>query len=173
MGFFKKIGTAVKKGVKQISIKNLVKVGTPFLSMIPLVGGVAQGVVENASASHEAKKQAQRAEADGRLEEAAALMAQSDMLAKTSGAAVGQQAGSVFKAFSKGVTDEAIAQTSQGAKTAIGDIGAAMTDETIKSWLTKHLKHIAIAVVGVVASVVIYKKWGKSTKRGTTIKKRY
>jgi hypothetical protein len=171
MGFFKKIGTAVKKGVKQISIKNLVKVGTPFLSMIPLVGGVAQSVVENTTASNEAKKQAQQAENEGRLLEAEALYKQSDLLAKTAGSAVGQQAGSVLKAFSKGVTDEAIAQTSVGLKNNIGDIGATMADESIKSWLKMHWKHLVYGFVAIVGGVFIYKKYGKPGKKVT--KKRY
>jgi hypothetical protein len=47
MGFFKKIGSFVKKGAKQISFKNLVKVGSSF---------DPTGIVGSLQSNHEASK---------------------------------------------------------------------------------------------------------------------
>jgi hypothetical protein len=46
-GIFKKIGKVVKKGLKQVSFKNLVKVGASF---------DPTGIVGNLQGAHEAKK---------------------------------------------------------------------------------------------------------------------
>ena len=54
MGFFKKIGKTIKKATRQISLKNAVKIGTPLLSAIPVVGGLAQNVVVCMSVAHDA-----------------------------------------------------------------------------------------------------------------------
>lgn len=53
MGFFKKIGKTIKKNV---SFKNLVKVATPALGIIPIAGGFLQNTAEGLSAAHQAKK---------------------------------------------------------------------------------------------------------------------
>ncbi|MDI5895828.1 hypothetical protein [Flavobacterium algoritolerans] len=163
MSIFTKIGKAVKKGVKQISLKNLVKVGTPFLSMIPLVGGQVQQTIEGVSASAEAKKQAKIAEAQGQAELAKAYQAQADALAQTAGQNVGQQVGTVFNAFAKGATKEATAQISTGAKEVAGNIGADLADESIKSWIKKHMTALIVAGVALVAGVVIW--WQKSKSK--------
>ena len=154
------MGKAIKKGAKQISLKNIVKVGTPFLSMIPLVGSVAQSTVENISASAEAKKQARNAERDGNLAQAEALHLQSDILAQQSGALIGQQAGSVLKAFTKGATTEVVAQVSESTKVASGIIGASVVDSTVKEWFTLHWKMLVGALVGV---IVVFKIWKKQS----------
>lgn len=166
MSIFTKIGKAVKKGVKQISLKNIVKIGTPFLSMIPLVGGAVQQTVEGLSASAEARKLAKKAEADGDLSLAESYQIQADMLAKSSGAVVGQQAGSVLKAFTKGVTTELVAQASDSAKEASGVVGASVVDSTIKEWFNQHLKMLTGVVVGLVAVFLVWKK-SNSKKRPT------
>ncbi|MFV8323574.1 hypothetical protein [Flavobacterium sp. LS2R12] len=166
MGFFKKLGTAVKKGVKQISLKNIVKVGTPFLSMIPIVGGLAQDVVGGASAAHEAKKQAKQAEQEGKLELAQAYEAQAQALAQQSGAVVGQQAGSVYKAFAKGATNEAIAQVSAGTKEVAGNIGAELADQSIKSWFKKHMTALIVGGVALIGLTVVWFKKSKPKKKG-------
>lgn len=163
MGLFKKIGSAIKKGVKQISLKNVVKVGTPLLSMVPVVGGLAQNVVSNISAAHEAKKQEQAAIEAGNAEQAqyyAQLAAQNGIQA---GAVVGQQAGSVLNAFSKGATQELIAQTSAGTKAAAGQVGAEIADQSIKAWFTKHLNHLLIGLGVIVGAIFLYKKNSKPT----------
>lgn len=158
MGFFKKLGNSVKKGFKQISLKNAVKLGTPLLSMVPVAGGLLTNVVGGISEAHEMKKQAREAELQGRLEEAQALQAQADYLAKLQGANVGQQAGGVIKAFTKGATDEMLASASQTSKEFAGNVGASVADESIKAWFKKHWKKMLIALVAIIGGVYIYKK---------------
>lgn len=166
MSIFTKIGKSIKQGAKQISLKNIVKVGTPFLSMIPVVGGSVQQTVQGLSASAEAKKQSKIAEQNGNLEQAEALRVQSDILAQQSGAIIGQNAGSVLKAFTKGATTEAIAQTSESTKIASGLIGASVVDSTIKEWFLLHWKMLIGVLAGVVALFFIWKKT-KTAKRTT------
>jgi hypothetical protein len=163
MGFFKKLGSAVKKGVKQISLKNVVKVGTPLLSMIPVVGGLAENLVSGMSAAHQKKKDAQAAAAAGKIEEANALNVQADYLATLSGAQVGQQVGSNFNAFTKGVTNETIAQTSKGFKDNTGLVGAEMVDNTIAQWLKLHWQIVALAVGGIVGLLFFFKRSGHNS----------
>jgi hypothetical protein len=158
MGFFKKIGSAIKKGVKQISLKNVVKIGTPLLSMIPVVGGLAKDVVSGVSASHEAKKLAKQAEEAGNAELAAAYQAQADQLAATSGQIVGQQAGSVLSAFSKGAKDEMVATASAGLKTTAGEVGAEIADQSIKAWFIKHWWHLGLALLAVVGGIFAFRR---------------
>ncbi|SHM72039.1 hypothetical protein [Flavobacterium xinjiangense] len=173
MSIFTKIGKSVKQGAKQISLKNIVKIGTPLLSMIPVVGGLAQNTVEGISASAEAKKQARIAEMEGNLAKAEALHAQSNALAQQSGAIVGQQAGSVINAFTKGATKEVIAQTSESVKEASGQVGASVIDFTIKEWFKKHWKHLLIVLscIGAVYMIIkskakgMYKKGSSSSVR--------
>lgn len=162
MGFFKKIGNAVKKGLKQISLKNAVKIGTPLLGAIPIVGGLVQNTVSGISQAHEMKKEAEKAQAEGKIAEAQALQAQADYIASLSGQKVGQSAGTVFNAFSKGTTEELINTVSQGNKQLAGNVGSAIVDETIKSWFTKHWKKFVIAL-GVLLSVFLI--W-KNSKKG-------
>ncbi|MFV8344586.1 hypothetical protein [Flavobacterium sp. ZB4P13] len=134
--------------------------------MIPIAGGLAQNIVEGASAAHEAKKQAKLAEQQGKLELAQAYEAQAQALAQQSGAVVGQQAGSVFKAFSKGATNEMIAQTSQATKEVAGNIGAELADQSIKSWFKKHMTAIIVGGVALIGlAVVWFKKSGHPSQK--------
>lgn len=164
MGLFKKLGNAIKKGVKQISLKNVVKLGTPLLSAIPVVGGLAQSVVSNISASHEAKKQEEAAIKAGNEQQAEYYRQLAEQQALLAGAQVGQQGGSVIKTFTKGATDELIAQTSASTKKVAGDIGAELTDQTIKSWFGLHWKHLLIGL-GVIGGVLFFRKSGNNNKR--------
>ncbi|MEO8534821.1 MAG: hypothetical protein ABI441_13775 [Flavobacterium sp.] len=160
MGLFKKLGNAVKKGLKQVSLKNVVKLGTPLLSMIPVVGGLAQNVVGGISEAHEAKKQEKAAIEAGNQAQADYYAQQAAQLAAQSGALVGQQAGGIVKAFSKGATDELIAQTSASTKAAAGNVGAAIADESIKAWFSMHWKQLLIGL-GVIGAFVFYSKNNK------------
>lgn len=176
MSIFTKIGKAVKKGLKQVSIKNAVKFGTPFLSMIPLVGGQVQQTVEGISASAEAKKQARIAEQEGNQAKAQALHDQADALAIQAGANVGQQAGSVINAFSKGATKELVAQASDGLKEASGVAGASVVDSTIKEWFKLHWQLLVGVLVGVAALFFFWKKTSHPSKKrwnSTVNKRRY
>lgn len=165
MGFFKKIGSAIKKGVKQISLKNVVKVGTSALTMIPVVGGVASDIVGNISASHEAKKLAKQAEEAGNQALADAYNNQADTLAATAGQVVGQQAGNVLSAFAKGATNEMIAQTSNGVKSAAGNIGAEIADQSIKSWFVKHWWHLGIGLLALIGGVFFFRRNSNGSKK--------
>jgi hypothetical protein len=192
MGFFKKIGTAVKKGVKQVSLKNIVKVGTPLLSMIPVVGGLAENVVSGISAAHQAKKdakvaqaeavqlqqqallssamsdpivaQAQQAQATQKFAEAKQLNQQADTIAASGGAQVGQQFGAQLNAFTKGMTNEALAQTSKGFNDDIGLVGAKMADNTISQWLKLHWQTVLLVGGGLIGLIFFMRK--KETSRG-------
>jgi hypothetical protein len=167
MGFFKKIGNAIKKGVKQISLKNVVKLGTPLLSMIPVVGGLAQNVVSGISESHELKKQAQQAEAEGKIAEAQALKQQADFLAAQSGAQVGQVAGTTFKVFTKGAADEALANINQSTKEVVAAAGVTVVDATINGWFKKHWSKLAIGIASLLAVFFIWKNMGNKNNRST------
>jgi hypothetical protein len=162
MSVFKKIGKAVKKGTKQVSLKNLVKVGTPLLSMIPVVGGVASNIVGGMSDAHEAKKQAKAAAAQGNMEAAAVLEQKAEALANNAGQTFGTQTGQVMSAFAKGVVNETYAQTNQGFKEAVAVQGANLADLTAQSWLQKHWKHIAMAVGGLFGTVILWKTFMSS-----------
>jgi hypothetical protein len=163
MGLFKKIGKAVKKGLKQVSLKNVVKIGTPLLSMIPVVGGLAQNVVGGISEAHEARKQEKAAIEAGNQQQAEYWAQVAQEKAATSGALVGQQAGGVFKNFAKGATNELIAQTSAGTKEAAGSIGAEIADQSIKAWFTKHLNKLLIGLGVLVGAIFLYKQTSKKT----------
>lgn len=157
MGFFKKIGTAVKKGMKQVSFKNIVKVGTPLLGTIPIVGGGIQQVVGNASEAHEMKKQAKKLAEEGKALEAQAAFEQANYLANQSGALVGQQVGSQLNAFTKGTLNELKSQVSQGSKEAVGQAGATVVDLTINEWFKKHWLKLVIGL-GALGGVFWYFK---------------
>jgi hypothetical protein len=157
MSVFKKIGKAVKKGTKQISLKNLVKVGTPLLSMIPIVGGVASNIVGGMSEAHAAKKQAKQAAAEGNIQAAAVLEQKAEALANNAGQSFGTQTGQVLSAFTKGVVNEGYEQVNLGFKKAVSEKSADMVDLTAKSWLEKHWKHIAMGVGGLLSVVVLFK----------------
>ena len=162
MGLFKKLGAAVKKGVKQISLKNLVKVGTPFLSMIPIVGGLAQQTVDGLSAANQAKKDAKILAEQGRLEEAALMEQRAQMLAAQAvqpvGQQVGQVAGNTLDAFARGATDEFVASASKTTQKVVGKVGAAGVDFTIKEWFSQHWKLLVGVVVGLGAIIFFWKR---------------
>ncbi|WP_300976890.1 hypothetical protein [Flavobacterium sp.] len=164
MGFFKKIGNAVKKGLKQISLKNIVKIGTPLLGAIPLVGGVVQGAVQNISQAHEMKLEAKRLEEEGKAQEALAMQQQAEFLAQQAGAQVGQQAGGQFKAFTKGAANEFKAQVSDGTNQVIGQAGATVVDLTISQWLKLHWLKIVLAL-GAIGGLIYYFKNKDQKKR--------
>ena len=161
MGLFKNLGNAVKKGVKQISLKNLVKVGTPLLGAIPIFGGMTQGVVQNFSDANEAKKQAKIAKEQGRIADAYALEQQAQYLAtmagQTAGSAVGSIGSKSLKAFSKTVTNELVASAPETFKEVTGIAGASLVDSTIKEWFKKHWLKLAI-VFGILSAYFVWKK---------------
>lgn len=163
MGFFKNLGNAVKKGLKQVSLKNIVKIGTPLLGGIPIIGGTAQAIVSNASEAHEMKKQAEKLAQEGKAQEAQAILEQANYLANQSGALVGQQVGSQLNAFTKGAVDEAKAQLSQTSKQVVGGAGATVVDLTIKEWFKMHWLKLLLGL-GAIGGIIWYYRKDKTKK---------
>jgi hypothetical protein len=165
MGFFKKLGTAVKKGMKQVSLKNVVKLGTPLLGAIPIAGGLAQSLVSNISEAHEMKKQAKKLEAEGKQAEALAMQQQAEYLATQSGASVGQQVGGQLNAFAKGAANELKAQIGTTTNQVVGQAGATVVDLTIKEWFQKHWLKLVIALTALSGVYLVLRKQGNKLYR--------
>ncbi|UUF13243.1 MULTISPECIES: hypothetical protein [Flavobacterium] len=167
MGFFKKIGQAIKKNV---SFKNVVKLATTAVGFVPGVGGVAQQVIGKVTDAVEAKKQAKRAEAEGKQAEADYWNAQTKALEQNAGATVGAVAGSATGVFADAVLQGAYGGTSKSVKEGVANVGADMADMTITAWFKKHWKHILIGV-GVIGVVILIKKqidrsrWSRQMKK--------
>jgi hypothetical protein len=148
MGFFKKIGTAIKKNV---SFKNLVKVATPLLGAIPIAGGFVQNTVQGLSDANQAKKDAKNAQ------QQADAQAQQNQVLAYAGQNIGAVANAGASMFAKGVTEGAYAGVNTGVTTGLGVVGADVADSTIKAWFTKHWKHILIGL-SVVGAIYLIKK---------------
>ncbi|MEA9415919.1 hypothetical protein [Flavobacterium sp. PL02] len=155
MGFFKKIGKAIKKNV---SFKNLVKVATPIMGAIPFAGGMIQNTVEGFSAAHQAKKDAQNAqnEYDRQVAEANAEALRQQTLAYA-GQNVGAIVGSGAQSFAKGITEGIYNGASTGVKQGLGTVGAEVADHTISAWFKKHWKHILIGL-SIIGAIYLIKK---------------
>ncbi|MDN3673435.1 hypothetical protein QWY99_10260 [Flavobacterium branchiarum] len=155
MGFFKKIGKAIKKNV---SFKNLVKVATPIMGAIPIAGGFIQNTVQGFSAAHEAKKDAENAqnEYDRQVAEAKAESIKQQTLAYA-GQNVGALVGSGAQIFAKGVTEGVYNGASTGVKQGLGTVGAEVADSALKAWFKKHWKHILIGLSAIGAIYLIKK----------------
>lgn len=136
MGFFKKIGAGIKKASKQISFKNLVKIGASF-DPSGIVGGIQQ--------AHQAKK-------DGKAEEAI-------LLQQAEAEKVYNMANSTARTLANGALNGAYDGVKAGTKQGIAETGAELTDLTIKAWFTKHWKHLLMALAGIVVVVVVWKKF--------------
>lgn len=164
MGFFKNIGKAIKKNV---SFKNLVKIATPVMGAIPIVGGAVQSISQNAQDAHQAKKDAKSAqnEYDRQVAEANAQALQQQAY-QTAGQTVGAVANAGASMFAKGVTEGAYAGLSTGTQQGLGTIGAEVADSTIKAWFKKHWKHILIGL-SVIGAIYLIKKHndGKNPRR--------
>lgn len=165
MGFFKNIGKAIKKNV---SFKNLVKIATPIMGAIPIVGGTVQNISEGLQASHQAKKDAQNAqnEYDRQVAEANALALQQQAYS-TAGQAVGAIANAGTSMFAKGITEGAYAGLGSGAQQGLGTVGAEIADSTISAWFKKHWKHILIglSVIGVIYLINKHNKPKRGVRR--------
>lgn len=159
MGFFKKIGKAIKKNV---SFKNLVKIATPVLGAVPFAGGILQNTAEGLSAAHEAKKQAKAQNDAQALADAENMRLQTMQYA---GQNVGVVAGTAAGMFAKGVTEGAYAGSSQGFKDGLGTVGASVADSTIKAWFQKHWKHILIGLSVIGLIYLIYKQMNNNKRR--------
>ena len=143
MGFFKKIGSAIKKGVKQVNFKNLVKVAGSF---------DPTGLVSGMQNAHYEQKAAKQAERDGKAEEAAFLAAQASQTANNAGNQFGQYVAN------RSIVSDAV----QGA---IGGAGANAVDLTAKSWFQKHWQKLVIGLGAVVTIVVLMRMRGGARSR--------
>lgn len=140
MGFFKKIGSAIKKNV---SFKNLVKVATPIMGAIPFVGSAVQGLSQNLQDAHEAKKANNAAQAEYNNQVALATAGQ------TVGAVAGAGANIFGQAVMTGVNDG----LSSGFVKGSGQIGSTIVSSTIKVWFQKNWKILLGAVAGLIALI--------------------
>jgi hypothetical protein len=165
MGFFKKIGTAVKKGLKQVSLKNAIKIGTPLLGAIPMVGGLAQGIVSNISQAHELKKQAEAELQAGNLERANALQQQAQIIASQQGQNFAQPVVSNFNAFTKGATQEFVDSLPNTAKQNAGIAGSTVIDFSIKEWFKKHWTLLAVVGGVIVGAIFFFRKKPTTNRR--------
>jgi len=140
MGFFKKIGTAIKKNV---SFKNLVKVATPIMGAIPFVGGAVQNISQNLQDAHEAKKANNAAQAEYNNQQALALASQ------TAGAVANAGSQIFAKAVTTGINDGLSTGFVQGS----GQVGATVVSSTIKVWFQRNWKIVLGAVAGLIALI--------------------
>ena len=158
MGFFKKIGKAIKKNV---SFKNLVKIATPVMGAIPFVGGQVQNISEGLQASHEAKKQAKR---DNDAQALAMAEQQQQQILSYAGQSAGAVVGAGAQTFFQGVTEGAYNGTSKGVKQGLGTVGADIADSTLMAWLKKHWKHLLIGL-GVIGGVLFIRSSSNNNNR--------
>ena len=140
MGFFKKIGTAIKKNV---SFKNLIKVATPIMGAIPFVGGTVQNISQNLQDAHEAKKANNAAQAEYNNQQALAVASQ------TAGAVANAGSQIFAKAVTTGINDGLSTGFVQGS----GQVGATVVSSTIKVWFQRNWKIVLGAVAGLIALI--------------------
>lgn len=166
MGFFKKIGNFVKKATKQISFKNLVKIGTPLLGAIPLVGGQAQSIVSGLSEQHEAKKM----EAQQQAEYDAAVQQQQASAANQQFAKQNPNFGEIMIGAAGGALQGAgnVLAPSQ----TVGQIGAKAVDSTLTEWLKKYWWKLALGVVGVALLIWGIMKMLRGGFRSNTLRRK-
>lgn len=140
MGFFKKIGTAIKKNV---SFKNLVKVATPIMGAIPFVGGTVQNISQNLQDAHEAKKANKQAEEEYNKQ----------LALNSASQAVGAVANAGSQIFAKAVTTGINDGLSTGFVQGSGQVGATVVSSTIKVWFERNWKIVLGAVAGLIALI--------------------
>lgn len=143
MGFFKNIGKGIKKGLKQVSFKNLVKVGS-MVDPTGLVGGMQE--------AHYAKKEAQAQEAQGNAQMADYYNQQAQVKSA--------QAGANLASY---VTTRSNVQSALNG--AIGQAGADVVDMTFMATLKRHWQKVAIAVGGLVVLVLVLRRGGNKSRR--------
>lgn len=144
MGFFKKIGSFVKKATKQISFKNLVKVGG-MLDPTGLVGGM-----QDAHYQKKALREQAKAEADARAQ----AQAQANAMAKSS-----PNIGDILTGAAGGALTGA-GNVLGGSATA-GQAGATLVDNTLSTWFKQNWLKVFGAVTGVTLLIILIVKLTK------------
>ena len=155
MSFYKGIAQAVKKNV---SFKNLVKIGTMASAYIPMVGPSVQGVMSGMSAAHESKKQGKKAQAQAQIEQASQIASQ----------AIVSNGAQFLNKTAKKVYDSAPQAIQEGA----GQVGASVIDSSIKEWFKEHWKLLVGITVGIIGLIFIVPML-KGSNRRPALKTRY
>ena len=140
MGFFKKIGGFVKKATKQISFKNLVKVGGMF-DPTGLVSGMQNAHYEKKALQEQAKAEAE-------------AMAQANAMVKSS-----PNIGDVLIGAAGGALTSA-GNVLGGSSTA-GQAGATLVDNTLSTWFKQNWLKVFGTVTGVTLLVLLIVKLTK------------
>lgn len=167
MGFFKKIGKAIKKVTKQVSLKNVVKIASSFDPT-----GISRGVIDSIQAKKDEKKalqeqQAAQLEYDKQVAAAneAEAQRQKEIMEKaskeaeyqrqllaTSKQAVGGKIGIVAGTIAGGIANQALQTASEQVdkdfKTGVAKAGASMADSTINEWLKVNWWKVLLVVIG-------------------------
>lgn len=168
MGFFKKIGKSIKKVTKQISLKNVVKLGTPLLGSIPVAGSFLQTTVSGMSDAHALKKQEAQAVKDGNAELARQYAEQAQLASSASGGAMGSVTGGIVKSFAnqlvKGTVNGAYDGVNSGLKEGIAKSGASLGNMALGEWFKVHWWKV-VAGLGVLGGVIFFASRGKKGRR--------
>ncbi|URC11446.1 hypothetical protein [Flavobacterium sp. B183] len=159
MGFFKKIGKAIKKNV---SFKNLVKVATPIMGAIPFVGGAVQSISQNLQDAHEAKKANRQAEAE----------MNNQLAISTAGQTVGAVANAGAEIFGNAVMTGVNDGLSKGVTKGAGEVGATVVSSTLKVWFERNWKIVLAAVAGLIALIWFIRKDNNNNSRSRVAKRR-
>lgn len=153
MGFFKKIGGFVKKATKQISFKNLAKVGG-MLDPTGLVSGM-----QNAHYEKKALQEQAKAEADAMAQ----AQAQANAMAKLS-----PNIGDILTGAAGGALTGA--GNVLGGSTTAGQAGATLVDNTLSTWFKQNWLKVFGAVTGVTLLIILIVKLTK--KKHSTLRRR-
>jgi hypothetical protein len=154
MGFFKGIGNMIKRNV---NFHTLVKVAGQGLSMVPGVGGIAGGVIQNLQEAHDAKKQMDEEQSQAAIEQAA----------QSAGNAGGTIAGQFISKTMAKAYDSAGVEVKQG----IGKVGSEVANSAIKEWFKKHWKAVAGGVVGLAVIIFTAVKLGHRVHKKPTFRR--
>ena len=138
MSFFKGIGKMIKKNV---NFHTLVKVAGQGLTMLPGVGGIAGGVVQNLQEAHDAKKQMNNEASQQAIQNASTL--------------AGQAGGTIAGQFASQTMQKAYDSAGNEIKQGIGKVGAEVANSSIKEWFKKHWKAVAGGVAGLIVLIVV------------------
>lgn len=136
MGFFKNIGSMIKRNV---NFHTLVKVAGQGVSMLPGVGGLAGGVIQNLQAAHDAKLEQNEADSQQAIADAAA----------NTNTIASQYASQVVKGLPA------------AAQKGIANAGADVADATITVWFKRNWKKVvggAVAFFALIWAVVHFSK---------------
>lgn len=131
MGFLKNIGNSIKKNV---SLKNIVKIATPLMGAIPIVGGLAQSVTQGIVDKNAAKKAQKEYDAENLKQQA---IQAANVLSQ-----------STAQNLSDAVYSGAMQGVSKSTQTATGKAGATVADLTIQEWFKQHWIVVTLGVSG-------------------------